>query len=71
MAAFHVPTDLADKDMTLAEVRAILEIRRKRKIVQNRLDNLPKKGEELKAEISKLTEEEAALLAREAETEAP
>ena len=60
--AFHVPSDLADLDLTLTEVRAIVNARRRCKTLQNRLDALPRKQDELVAEIKDAQGEEKQML---------
>lgn len=62
MAAFRVPDDLADKDLTIAQVIEILDNRRKRTIIQNRLDRLPSVAEDYKASIKRCDAREAELL---------
>ena len=57
--AFHVPADLADSDLTLSQVQAIIEMRRRRQVLQNRLDGLPAKATQLKADIAKMQQDEA------------
>jgi len=60
--AFHVPADLADSDLTLSQVQAIIEMRRRRQVLQNRLDGLPAKATQLKADIKKSQESESLAL---------
>ena len=60
--AFHVPDDLEKLDLTLKQVRAIIELRREKSRVANRLLLLPEKEKALKAEIVELQEQEDRLL---------
>jgi len=62
MTAFRVPSDLAALDLTLREVQAILKIRQRRAVLQTRLDNLPKKADELRDAIARLEAEEKEAL---------
>jgi len=57
--AFHVPADLAATNLTLSQVQAIIEMRRRRQVLQNRLDGLPAKATQLKADIAKMQQDEA------------
>lgn len=69
--AFRVPDDLADLDLTLREVREILDNRQAGKRIQTRLDNLPAKHEQLKAELATIIERETLLLQEAAERRQP
>ena len=60
--AFHVPDDLEKLDLTLKQVIAIIELRREKSRVANRLLLLPEKEKALKAEIVELQEQEDRLL---------
>ena len=60
--AFHVPDDLEKLDLTLKQVRAIIELRREKSRVANRLLLLPEKEKALKAEIVELQEQEDRML---------
>ena len=60
--AFHVPADLAATNLTLSQVQAIIEMRRRRQVLQNRLDGLPAKATQLKADIKKSQESESLAL---------
>lgn len=60
---FKVPDDLADKDLTLTEVKRILDNRKAMKRIQNRIDAMPAKIADMEAEVKRLAENEAALLA--------
>ncbi len=70
MPAFRVPSDLATLDLTLAQVREILDNRRKRKLVESRLEGLPAKEKHylneierhdiIEADLLKSTEDEAS-----------
>lgn len=60
--AFHVPDDLEKLDLTLKQVIAIIEVRREKSRVANRLLLLPEKEKALKAEIVELQEQEDRLL---------
>ena len=60
--AFHVPADLADIDMTLAEVRAIIENRRKVSALEGRLARLPAKEKQLREAIQVMKDDEDRLL---------
>ena len=64
---FKVPDDLMDKDLTLTEVRQILDNRKTINRVQARLDGLPAKAEACKAELVTLREAEEKMLADAAE----
>lgn len=63
MAGFKVPADLADLPLTLVQVQEVLDLRRKRKQVQARLDALPDRAEEYRKTIADLEQEEKDLLA--------
>ena len=62
MTGFLVPPDLADLDLTLAEVREIILNRLKGNALKTRLANLPKRAKAYEAEIAACGEREAALL---------
>lgn len=62
MPAFRVPQDLADLDLTLAQVREILDNRRKRKTVQTRMDGLAAKKQIYKTELAAMDAIESELL---------
>lgn len=52
--SFNVPADLAGTDLTLAQVRSIVDMRRKRAKLEKRISLLPRKHTELKAEVAAL-----------------
>jgi hypothetical protein len=62
MSGFKVPEDLADKDLTLTEVKRILDNRKAMKRIQTRIDGLPAKEQGLRAEYARLNDVEADLL---------
>jgi len=60
---FKVPDDLADKDLTLTQVRTILDNRKTIKRVEARLAALPDKAKAYKSELADLRKVEADLMA--------
>ncbi len=62
MPAFRVPSDLADKDLTIQQVIEILANRRKGKLIQTKLNGLAGKKQSYQAELAAIATREAELL---------
>lgn len=62
-AAFRVPADLADLDISLSKVQEILANRRRLAVVQARIDGLPKKARNLETELAKIRALEESYMA--------
>lgn len=59
----QIPADLREiKTLTLDEIEKVNALRRDRRSIQTRLDNLPKKKEEYEADIKKNEAEEQTIL---------
>ena len=64
MKAFHVPADLAALDLSLPQVRAIINARQRKRVLENRLASLPIKAEHLRERIIEVAELEQKLMDR-------
>ena len=57
-----IPKDLETLELTLAQVRVIIELRRRKAVLANRLKALPAKEQELKQSIVRLDADEKAAI---------
>ena len=60
--AMHIPGELLDLQLTMPEVKRIVDLRRRAKTLQSRLDSIPAKIEKLKAELAWCSKQAEALI---------
>jgi DNA-binding transcriptional MerR regulator len=62
MTGIHIPADLAALDLTLSQVREILDNRKRLRTLQNRLEALPEKAKRLESDIAACQAREQELM---------